>query len=425
MKPERITPIYQPKNGTIPLYGGDLEVKTGGATRPTTGQIELRLDQSLALIARLTGPVAVSLFMEGGDFSDQIQVPQNAPLSPPPDEFALEGSHSEFHLGELQAGRLGSASYFLFHVLGEIEIDETPTELEGGNLQPQINFNLPGWELTLVPAESPPLAGEFNALIKATPTVTPVEVGSLERLHRQLFLLLGFLVNRELGIGPVCGVDTEGAVVWTDWAPPRVRSGRAITWCPRTLAAQALPDLAERLASLANDRTQEEIVDRAIGFSLAANGDEVLDVRIPMACSGLELLASAVLLREDFVADRGTLRRLDAGACLRLLLRWADIPTEIPAELDALDALRKRHSRSDWGGPEVIFILRNSLVHPPANLQDPEWPNPKEMMEAWLLSTWYLELVILRVLGYQGSYSSRIRTSRTPHDLESVPWVSE
>lgn len=423
MKPERIAPIYQAINGTIPLYGGDVEVETAGATRLTTGQIELRIDQSLALIARLTGPVAVSLFMEGGDFSDQIQVPDSAALSPPSDQFVLEGSRSEFHLGELRAGRLASASYFIFHVLGEIEIDETPIELEEGGHQPQINFDLPGWELTLVPAEGRPLVGEFNALIKATPIVTPVDVDVLARLHRQLFLLLGFLVNRELGIGPACGLASDGKVVWVDWTTPRMRSGKALTWCPRTLAAEALPGLAGHFSNLASDRTQEEIVDRAIGFSLAANGDEVLDVKIPMACSGLELLASAVLLREGFVSDRGTLRRLDAGASVRLLLKWAGIPPEIPAELDALNALRKRHGRPDWSGPEVIFILRNSLVHPPANLQDPEWPSPDEMMAAWLLSTWYLELAILRVLGYQGTYSSRIRSSRSPHDLETVPWA--
>jgi hypothetical protein len=421
MRPAPITPIYRVEDGVIQLYGGDVEVNTEGSIRRAPGQIELRLNPSPALVARLGGPVAVSLGLEGGDFSDQIQLPATATLRPSPD-FSLEGSHAEFHLDELQAGDIGSASCLLFHVLGEIEIDQPAIELEGGGQQPQIDFCLPGWDLTLVPAESPPLPKDFNMLVKAVPTGPAVDFDAFERLHRQLFILLGFLANREIGIGPTCGLDSDGNPVWVYWEPPRLRSGRALTWCPRTLAAKAVVELASRFSDLRDDRTFEEILDRAIGFSLAANGDEVLDVKVPMACSGLELLANAVLLREGFVAERGTIRRLETGAAVRLLLKWADIPTEIPGELEALEKLRGREGHPEWGGPEVLFVLRNRLVHPPRNLKDPEWPSPDEMMSAWLLGTWYLELGILRALGYDGDYLSRIRPSPSPHDLVPVPW---
>lgn len=48
----------------------------------------------------------------------------------------------------------------------------------------------------------------------------------------------------------------------------------------------ALPELAEGLCAIVSDPDLEVIVDRAIGYSLAANGGEVIEVKIPIVYSG-------------------------------------------------------------------------------------------------------------------------------------------
>jgi hypothetical protein len=185
-----------------------------------------------------------------------------------------------------------------------------------------------------------------------------------------------------------------------------------------------LPALAAGLSSLADDRALLQVVDRAGRHLLAANGPEVLDVRIPVACSGLELLGWAVLQRQQWLTRDG-LGRLPAAGRVRLLLQWASIPVELPTQFGALAARRGRLGQTDAAGPEVIFDVRNNLVHPPRRIEEPEWPGHSELFEAWQLATWYLELAVIRLLGYEGEYVSRLRLGGWIGDTELVPLVHE
>jgi hypothetical protein len=55
-----------------------------------------------------------------------------------------------------------------------------------------------------------------------------------------------------------------------------------------------------------------------------------------------------------------------------LLLQWAGIPVELPTQFEALAARRGRLSQPDIAGPELIFDVRNNLVHPPKRIEEPE-----------------------------------------------------
>jgi hypothetical protein len=132
---------------------------------------------------------------------------------------------------------------------------------------------------------------DFSFVIEAIPHDLPLDLDATERLCSQVFLLLSLIAGQEIGFAPVVGMDPAGQVVWADWGAPRVRSGQSVwRWCPKQLVNQALPALATGLSSLADDPALQQVVDRAGHHLLAANGPEVLDVRIPVACSGLELL---------------------------------------------------------------------------------------------------------------------------------------
>ena len=108
------------------------------------------------------------------------------------------------------------------------------------------------------------------------------------------------------------------------------------------------------------------------------------------------------------MADQEGLSRLPAKSRVRLLLQWAASPLSSP-QFDALAARRGRLGQSDVAGPEVLFDVRNNLVHPPRRIEEPEWPDRDQLLEAWQLATWYLELAVSSALGYQGEYVSRLR----------------
>jgi hypothetical protein len=421
-----IHPLYRPHgtNGEISLFDGELDLKTPDGKWSTQVQVELELLPETRLMARVFGSARLPAFFNEPD-DLELEAPDGTSLAPPgaDNPRSKSESHQEFRLRQVRLGKLQAAESFLFHVCGALEVWADPVPVDSGS-QKQLKFDLPGWELVMVPGEPTPDSRDFAAVILATPVSSAVSEEDLDRLHRWLFILLSFVADREVGIGPVCGLDKAGAVVWVEWGTPRMKPGEGgIKWCPPMLAAVAIPQLAKGFSVLAEDPDLEVIVDRAIGYALAANGEEVIEVRIPNVCSGLELLAWAILQREDWLVDADVRRRMKTAAIIRLFLKWAEIPTAVPPTLPDLTKRLAAVGKAGLEGPEVLFELRNSMVHPPKRLDNIEWPEGEELVDAWLLGSWYLELGLLRVLGYDGKYWSRIRLGRPGVDVESVPWT--
>jgi hypothetical protein len=410
--------------GRFLLYAGEIEQPGSSTTMP--GQIELELHPSVELRVHLIGHRAIAADASLDDSGwPRFSLPPDADLTPP-DPSAVRDrektSRAEFHASHIDAGDLERCARLLIHIGGGFEAFAKPRAVEGGGSQGQIDFALPGWDLTLVPGSGAREHLDFAAVIAAVPGASGVTRVEVDRLQRWLFLLLSFIANREVD-GITCGEDSGGRIAWADWTNPRIKSGKsAITWCPEMLVPDALPELAEGMSAIAASPDFEVVVDRAIGYSLAANGGEVIEVRIPIVCSGLELLAWAILQREEWLIDGDARRRLGTAANVRLLLKWAGIPTAIPPSLPVLGSHLRASGQPGWEGPEILFNIRNAMVHPPKRLSEPEWPDGDLLIEAWQLGTWYLELALLRVLGYDGQYWSRVRLGRPGSDVEPVPW---
>jgi hypothetical protein len=63
--------------------------------------------------------------------------------------------------------------------------------------------------------------------------------------------------------------------------------------------------------------------------------------------------------------------------------------------------------------------MRHRVAHP--ELTAPDLPVTART-EAWLLVTWYIELVILGLIGYDGSYRNRLRRELWVGQVDPVPW---
>jgi len=97
----------------------------------------------------------------------------------------------------------------------------------------------------------------------------------------------------------------------------------------------------------------------------------------------------------------------------------ANINTHIPSALKDLASFAASHSCSD--GPDAITRLRNFVSHPrrrngTLGLPIDTW------FQAWQLSMNYLQLLILKRFGYEGSYLDRL-LSRTDSHARPVPWT--
>jgi hypothetical protein len=265
---------------------------------------------------------------------------------------SASGPHVSIPINRMSVGELRLAERLVLHLSGPLSRWPLPSrETDSGKeAQPQLPWSLSGWDLRLAEAGGPTAVEDFSYVVEAIPYDLPLSLETTERLSNQVFLLLSLIAGQEIGVAPVVGLDAAGRVVWADWGAPRFRPEQsAWRWCPRHLTNHTLPALAIGLTSLANDPALQQVVDRAGRHLLAANGPEVLDVRIPVACTGLELLAWAVLQRHQRLTRTG-LDSLPAKGRVRLLLQWAGIPAELPSQFGR------------WRHAEVVSVRRMQLV---------------------------------------------------------------
>lgn len=430
--PRRLARIYLPPGPDgIVVYAGELNVECDGRRHRARGQLELHLFPEVWFGAHFKGSFrelqSVSCLPVG---QLAVDIPEGASLAAPSGTILRgelpAGSSAEIResIPHLRAGDLASTERFLIHYTGAIKPRFRVLDRVIDGSQGQIRFALPGWSLTLATVNSTG-PEDFDGVIEARPTDPDVSSDQLGDLQRRLFAVLGLIAGREVAVGPVCGLDAHDMVVWAEWGSPRLRPGKgAAAWCPPHLVAAALPAIAVGYSKACADPAQEVIIERAINILMAADSAEVLDVRIPVATSGLELLAWAVLRREQGMSKK-SFGELSAGAASARLCQWADIPCAIPESLPFLTARLDRLSAPSWGGPQIVFNVRNRLVHPPSDRRDPEWPSGDELVDTWQLATWYLQMAVLRLLGYNGRYWSRLRLGRSDMDVEPVPWSTK
>jgi hypothetical protein len=133
------------------------------------------------------------------------------------------------------------------------------------------------------------------------------------------------------------------------------------------------------------------------------------------------LLASAVLVETEGWVSTGGYEKLTADDRIRLLFRWAGIPTTLPPEFSALVALAKAENWAD--APQAMTEVRNTITHPTKkNRKRFDRQSDTARIEVWVLGLWALELCLLRLFDFRGKFSCRIR-HRHSWEAETVPWA--
>lgn len=430
-----IRPIYHPSDdGNVLVYAGDLDLSTEDSTWVDQGDIVICLGPRPAFRAQFAGTQRwlFDMVMRGGK-RPSVSLPKGAIIDPPTGsalpgqpELAKTWARDVIPMTHLFVGDFASADRVILHITtGSLSEVALPVCETTAGHQGQLPFRLPGWDLRLADVQRRRTDYDFTFVVEAVPRALPIDEAQVEQLTMRMLVLLSFLAGSEVGVHPIVGLDSNGRVVAARWAAPRVSyQSSGWRWCPDHLFSTALPILADGLCETSTNPAVDACVRRAIQLFLAANGHGVLDVKIPVACSGLELLAWCLLQDDGWLSPDGLSRLSAAGHQLRLLLKWAGMPITLPSDFTALDARGRKLSNPQLSGSDLVFNVRNALVHPPRKLTDIEWPSGEELFETWRLAMWYLELVILRVLGYEGDYISRLKLSGTVWDTERLPWVA-
>ena len=221
-----------------------------------------------------------------------------------------------------------------------------------------------------------------------------------------LAVFLSFVRGAWCGLTMIRGNDTAGLRVWEQLSVSNVDRWGGNAKCIDNRDKQAMSSLfsgfwAAYLGSATADRSLV-----ALDFYLSSNVQPATYSSIVLTQVALERLA--------YVQVYGKQRREKEGEWIARALTKAQVDTQIPSQYVQLEQFRRVHNFDH--GPHTLVEIRDDLIH-----QDMDYGvlQADIYLQAKALGLWYVELMLLKQFGYQGTYQNRIK-----QQVEPVPWSS-
>ncbi len=218
---------------------------------------------------------------------------------------------------------------------------------------------------------------------------------------------LSFARGASCGIANVEGRDRSGELSWLQWGSQHVKAwDNTRSWLTRVDGGDGLTKMFPGFWKwFTKGATWRESIARSIDWYLNSN-ESAMHVGI--------ILTQAALERLSFQSLGRTRRRNEpAGEFISQALESLELEVRIPPSCPKLEELRRVNNWKD--APNTLVKIRNDLVHPKKKHGNISLP---AHYEAWNLGQWHIELILLKLFDYQGSYRNRLTQKREP-----VPWA--
>ena len=240
----------------------------------------------------------------------------------------------------------------------------------------------------------------------------------VESLRFILVLFLSFVSGRSVGAALPVGFDEHGDKQYVEWSSTLVDPiAQFKSWYPPE-RPEYIHQIFSPFIELAKEPSWHLTLVTLIRSYTAVNSLWAdFGFGVGIAFVAFEALSYKILVVEEGELTRKQYKKNSISVNLYLLLKWADIPLTLPAELVALDTAPEDHHGD---APSVLTWIRNRIIHSD-NRDD---LSRDAVHDAWTLSLWYLELLLLRLLSYEGPYKSRIESHNSPGDYPLVPWAA-
>jgi hypothetical protein len=223
----------------------------------------------------------------------------------------------------------------------------------------------------------------------------------------------------------LCAEDVEGTVVGQSWELNHTidRFKQTRPWLPRNVPVGA--QMLEAFRGYANvwfSTLWGDAIRIATQWYVESSTGAV-EKSIILTQAALELLAWTRLVEETHALTKETWesKSMSFSKKLRRLLDDSSIPLSVPTGLDRLLAYSGTYGVSD--APDALTLVRNALVHPSPSKRKRLHEHPRAAIDAWALGLWYLDLIILHICAYKGTYSNRTLGGWPTEDAMAVPWA--
>ena len=275
------------------------------------------------------------------------------------------------------------------------------------------------WELRIVPVEH---RSQLVEKLRDTSGYAVTHKGTLKRRDDEGFefdevqpvfdgfdVFLSFLSGSASAISNASGVTKRGDVVWMCWGSRHVSAWERQRSCMDVTTSHEVSVLFRGFMEVF--QKTPEYTGRIIALYVSSNGNNSADLSIILSQIALEMLA--IMSMDEEVSNEEKI-----GNRIATLLQKRGIDCIVPESFCELRTLAKKHG---WQhGPHALVAIRNSLVHPDNKLG---LISINAYYEAKQLGLWYLELLLLKLFGYEGEYASRLEPVQMDGCTEMVPWA--
>lgn len=214
------------------------------------------------------------------------------------------------------------------------------------------------------------------------------------------------------------GLDSNAKTVWRKWNVGRTDRSRGVLSWSGTMSRPAIQQAFTRFIKLWTQPFTNSVLRIAVGQYVSANEPDPVEVAIIVAQSGLELLGWTEFVESGQIAKDTWKWELKAREKIAKLLAVGNIDPAIPTTTPALVGVDQ-----NWKtGPEVVAGVRNRLVHPSNRAGSASWPGDI-LTDAWRLSTYYLEFMLLHRLGVTEEVHARIDPAYITGAKHAPPWA--
>ena len=236
-------------------------------------------------------------------------------------------------------------------------------------------------------------------------------VEDAQKLLDVLRLFLSFARGGDCGVTLISGIDESGQQAWEQWGTYPVHPWlRLSSWLDHRLnnddeLSRAFPGFWHVMGKTTD--APDDPARLALYWYLRSNESKPLEAGIILTQAALERLASQMLSNEKYETLKYATERIQA------VLKEAGIDPVIPQSCKEL----RKVAQVD--GPGILTKIRNDLVHAEMRTN----VSMEAYLEARDLGQWYVELLLLRLFGYDGQYANRIAYNEGRWEPEVVPWA--
>lgn len=322
-----------------------------------------------------------------------------------------------------------SISYLIFHITNFHDYMGENVQNSSNRWKGRLLLEAYGWRVTIDSLE-PKLRKELISSLEAEGGYAFTHTAKLQRIEERTFTheealeilnglsyFLAFV--RGMWVGPFfpVGFDSSNNCIWEQWNFYKASKYKANTsWFPLH-KPQNLTTAYVGFMKRWTDPDLQEPLKLAIHWYLESN----------LQAGGIEgsiIIAQAAFeLLYEFLFPSST--KIDAYKKLEKLCSEAKLPLDFndkPCDANLLKNLIGFASDKKITLPKAITEIRNLITHPKLKKNGTSILHSAPLrQETWRVSLWYLELLLLRLLNYDGLYKNRTKFN-WEGDYDKLPW---